>query len=149
MFVCKIDVFPTLTYSIFSFRDTYTIVYIVISWVNISNFHFSKVPTTIPPSSFSTWSLLPPSPRNVVCGVCSAGYGRGAAHTCHECTQEFKGAMYFILAVASVLIVIAIVLLGIYLVIFLIGPELNPPENLFKLTNCSNAVKSISIRFRV
>lgn len=90
---------------------------------------------TIPPSRFSLQSLLSLSPCNKVCGVCSAGYGRGAAHTCHECTQEFKGAMYFILALVAVLIVIAIVLLGIYLVLFLMGPEPNLRENLLKFTH--------------
>ncbi|CAN0330304.1 unnamed protein product [Ascophyllum nodosum] len=50
------------------------------------------------------------------CGVCSPGYGRGSSNSCHECTAEYKGIMFFVFTVAVVISVIVIILLGVYLV---------------------------------
>lgn len=54
--------------------------------------------------------------RNQDCGVCSEGYGRGSANSCHKCTREFKGVMYFVLAVVTLLAIVVIALLATYLV---------------------------------
>lgn len=51
-----------------------------------------------------------------VCAVCAEGYGRGVANACHECTESFKGGMYFVMALAMLLTIIVGTLLAIYLV---------------------------------
>ncbi|CAM9462085.1 unnamed protein product, partial [Ectocarpus sp. 12 AP-2014] len=50
------------------------------------------------------------------CAVCASGYGRGVANACHLCTASFKGGMYFVLAVASLLTLFVAALLAVYLV---------------------------------
>ena len=51
-----------------------------------------------------------------VCSVCSSGYGSGAANQCHECSEGFKGGMFFLLSVALVLALAVVALLAVYLV---------------------------------
>lgn len=50
------------------------------------------------------------------CAVCSSGYGRGVANACHLCTATFKGWMYFVLAVATLITIVVAVLLAVFLV---------------------------------
>eukprot|EP00904_Undaria_pinnatifida_P010819 jgi/Undpi1/6868/HiC_scaffold_21.g09344.m1 len=54
--------------------------------------------------------------EGVVCSVCAAGYGRGAANQCHECTEDFKGGMFFVLSLAVLLAIGVVALLSAYLV---------------------------------
>lgn len=91
-------------------------------------------------SAFSQLHITSSYPLQV-CGVCSLGYGRGSAKTCHKCTKEFKGVMYFVLAVAFVLVVIAFVLFGIYLVNITTdrGPHRQePPELIYSLNSAKS-----------
>ena len=53
---------------------------------------------------------------NADCAVCLTGYGRGSSNSCHECTPEFKGGMYFVSAVAVLIATIVLIMLAIYLV---------------------------------
>ncbi|CAN0138387.1 unnamed protein product, partial [Pylaiella littoralis] len=50
------------------------------------------------------------------CAVCSSDYGRGAASACHRCTASFKGGMYFVFAVATMVTIVIAALLAVYLV---------------------------------
>ena len=66
------------------------------------------------------WLALSP-PQTTDCGVCSQGYGRGLSNSCHKCTAEFQGVMFFASAVAVVISVIVVILLGVYLVSAIFG----------------------------
>lgn len=50
------------------------------------------------------------------CAVCSAGYGNGAGHACHRCTDDFKAGMYVVLTLMAVCTIIVAALLAVYLV---------------------------------
>lgn len=50
------------------------------------------------------------------CAVCAAGYGRGVANECHECTEGVKAWMYSLLVMAAVFTVVFGILIAIYLV---------------------------------
>lgn len=50
------------------------------------------------------------------CAVCSEGFGRGAGNECHECTGYFKGVMYFLLTLATLVTFLLMTLLAIFLV---------------------------------
>lgn len=60
---------------------------------------------------YTLFILAPPD-----CAVCSTGYGRGVANTCHRCTAEFKAGMYFVLVVVVIFTLVVVALLAIYLV---------------------------------
>lgn len=58
----------------------------------------------------------PPTTTLVGCAVCSSGYGGGVANSCHQCSDGFKGAMYFVSSVAGVMILT----FGVLVVVFLV-----------------------------
>lgn len=76
---------------------------------------------TLPDGAY--WLLLsslnnPPHPDRLmtVCAVCSSGYGSGTANDCHECTDSFKGGMYFLVVVVVLLALTVAYLIAVYLV---------------------------------
>lgn len=72
--------------------------------------------TAGPPPRPPAPTSLPHCALSKVCSVCSSGYGSGAANQCHECTDDFKGVIFFVLSVAVLVALVVLALLGVFLV---------------------------------
>lgn len=51
-----------------------------------------------------------------MCAICADDWGRGVSFSCHECTDALRGFSYFLVTLASIIMLVIVILLAIYLV---------------------------------